>query len=67
VRIFFCSIEGANSSARIRSTVFAADEERARELALRELGDEPAASIEIRENGHVVLTETPGRAGSAET
>jgi hypothetical protein len=66
VRIFSCSVEGANSSTRIRSTIFAADEQRARELALRELGDEPAASIEISENGKVVLAETTGRAGEAE-
>jgi hypothetical protein len=66
VRIFSCSIEGANSSTQIRSTIFAEDEQRARELALRELGDEPAASIEISENGQVVLAETAGRAGETE-
>lgn len=66
MRIFSCSIEGANSSIRIRSVIFAADEHRARELALRELGDEPAAAIEISENGKVVLAETIGRAGEAE-
>jgi hypothetical protein len=33
---------------------------------LRELGDEPAASIEISENGQVVLAETAGRAGETE-
>jgi hypothetical protein len=66
VRIFSCSIEGANSSRQIRSVIFAADEQRARELALRELGDEPVASIEISENGKVVLAEATGRAGEAE-
>lgn len=58
MRTFTCLVTGAQSADGVQSVILAADEQRARELLLRQLSGEEPVTIEIREGGKLVWTET---------
>jgi hypothetical protein len=62
MRTFSCSTKDGRSSTPTQSYILAADEQRARELARRELlGRTQPASMEIRENGRLLCVERSAR------
>jgi hypothetical protein len=63
--MFSCLTREGSSSVPTLSVVLAADERRARELALRQVGSDQPVHIEIREGGRLVLSETTEPVGRA--